>query len=107
MTNERAIELFNLAVKLVFTEEDENVRELDAEDGKPTYLLCDEIWDILDESGHGTPIIIHHYETASEVLIYDRYASQDDNIKFMGHIFEALEDGLLVTVNGTNIFDLY
>ena len=69
--------------------------------------MCDEIWDILDEAGHGTPVLIHKEDQPSEVVIYNRYASQTDNVKFMNHIWEAIEDGWLVTVNGTNIFDLY
>ena len=88
----------------LFKEEEET--QINAS-GRPEYLLCDEIWDILDESGHGTPVLIHHRDKASEVIIYDRYASQNENIKVMNHIYEAIEAGCLVTVNGTDIFDLY
>ena len=77
------------------------------ENARPEYILCDEIWDILDEAGHGTPVLIHHNGAPTEVLIYDRYATQRDNVRFMNHISEALDDGSLVTVNGTNIYDLY
>ena len=74
---------------------------------RPEFLLCDEIWEILDEAGHGTQVLIHHKDKAPEALIYDRYATQRDNIRLMNHISEALDNGCLVTVNGTDIFDLY
>lgn len=77
------------------------------ENGRPLFLLCDEIWEILDDAGHGTPVIIHRENKAPEVLIYNRYASQSDNVRFMGRISEAIDAGNTVTINGTNILDLY
>ena len=77
------------------------------ENGKPLFLLCDEIWEILDEAGHGTPVLIHRHGEPSEVLIYNRYATQSENVKFMNYIYEALSNMYLVTVNGKDIYDLY
>ena len=77
------------------------------EDGRPRYLLCDEIWEILDDAGHGSLVTIHHDDGPTEVLVYNRYASQLDNVHFMDHIFEEMEKGCVVTVNHKNIFDLY
>lgn len=74
---------------------------------RPDYILCDEIWEILDESGHGTPIVIHHQSKPTEVLFFDQFASQIDNVHFMNHISESLDNGCLVTINGTDIYDLY
>lgn len=98
--------VFSLTLAMAKAEAEEQTDEYD-ENGKPKYLLCDEIWDILDEAGHGTPVLIHRKGQASEVVLYNRYASQTDNVRFMNHISEAMDDGCLVTVNGTNIFDLY
>ena len=81
--------------------------DLVRESSRPDYILCDEIWEILDEAGHGTPVIIHRTGRPSEVIIYNRYASQTDNVKLMNHLSEALDSGCLVTVNGTDIYDLY
>ena len=72
---------------------------------RPEYILCDEIWDILAEAGHGCEIIIH--KENPETLYYDDFASQTDNVHFMNHLSEAMDNGYLVTVNGTDIFDLY
>ena len=74
---------------------------------RPEYILCDEIWEILDEAGHGTPVLIHRKDAPTEVLIYNRYATQSENVRFMSHISEEMDKGHLVTVNGTDIFDLY
>lgn len=74
---------------------------------RPDYILCDEIWEILEESGHGTPVAIHHHGEPTEVLFFDQFASQIDNVHFMNHISEALDNGCLVTVNSTDIYDLY
>ena len=73
--------------------------------GRPLYLLCDEIWDILAEAGHGCEIVIHGKEP--ETLYYDDFAAQDENVRFMSHISGEMDKGYLVTVNGKNIFDLY
>ena len=92
---------------LIDRETEENNPAPKEKSTRPEFLLCDEIWDILDEAGHGTPVLIHHEDRATEVLIYNRYATQLDNVHFMNHIFEELENGCLVTVNGTDIYDLY
>lgn len=100
--------VFNLTLAMAKTYAKNNPQNEDRdESGRPEYILCDEIWDILDESGHGTPVLIHHKGKATEVLIYNRYATQTDNVHFMNHISEALDSGCLVTVNGTDIYDLY
>jgi len=80
---------------------------VEEENTRPEYILCDEIWDILDDAGHGTPVLIHHKDAPTEVLIYNRYATQSENVRFMSHISEEMDKGHLVTVNGTDIFDLY
>ena len=109
--------VFNLMLAIAKAEADstenrEPAEELGEDDqfdenGRPLYLLCDEIWEILDEAGHGTPVVINKDGQPSEVLIYDRYASQTDNVHFMNRIWEVMADGWLVTVNGTDILDLY
>ena len=75
------------------------------ENDRPRFILCDEIWDILAEAGHGAEVIIHGKKP--ETLYYNDFATQTDNVRFMNHISEALDAGHLVTVNGTNIYDLY
>ena len=72
---------------------------------RPEYILCDEIWDILAEAGHGCEVIIH--KEIPETIYYNDFASQTDNIRFMNRLSEAMDNGYRVTVNGTNIFDLY
>ena len=72
---------------------------------RPEYILCDEIWDILATAGHGCEIIIH--KENPETLYYNDFATQTDNVRFMNHLSEAMDDGYLITVNGTDIFDLY
>jgi len=72
---------------------------------RPEYILCDEIWDILAEAGHGCEIIIQ--KANQETIYYDDFASQIDNVHFMNHLSEAMNDGYSITVNGTDIFDLY
>lgn len=79
----------------------------DETEHRPEFILCDEIWEILDEAGHGTPVLIHRKDAPTEVLIYNRYATQDENVRFMSHISEEIDKGHTVTVNGTDIFDLY
>ena len=74
-------------------------------DHRPEYILCDEIWDILAEAGHGAEVIIH--KENPETLYYNDFATQTDNVHFMSHLSEALDDGYEVTVNGRNIYDLY
>ena len=106
-----ALKLASLALGAPVNEEEHDDGELWERDydenGKPLFLLCDEIWEILDEAGHGTPVIIHHFGIPNEVLIYNRYATQSENVKFMNHISEALDEMLPVTVNGKDIYDLY
>ena len=92
---------------LIDREIEENNPAPETESTRPEYILCDEIWEILDGAGHGTPVLIHHTGKATEVLIYNRYATQTDNVHFMNRISEALDSGCLVTVNGTDIYDLY
>lgn len=77
------------------------------ENGRPTILLLDDIWEIIDNAGDGTAAIIHHDGAPDEVVIYNRSASQHDNVVFMEHIYLAIDEGCLVTVNGTDILDLY
>ena len=83
--------------------EDEN-QDYD-ETGRPRYILCDEIWDILAEAGHGAEVIIHSEKP--ETLYYNDFSTQTDNVHFMNHISEAMDNGYTVTVNGTDIYDLY
>lgn len=71
----------------------------------PRFILCDEIWDILAEAGHGAEVVIH--KGKPETLYYNDFATQTDNVRFMNHLSEAMDDGYLITVNGTDIFDLY
>ena len=71
------------------------------------YLLCDEVWEILDEAGHGCVITITQIGKQSEVLYYDQFAKQWDNVRFMEHICTAIDEGATVNVNGKDIFDLY
>lgn len=78
---------------------------VEEENTRPEYILCDEIWDILAEAGHGCEIVIH--KENPETLYYNDFASQTDNVHFMNHLSEAMDNGYLVTVNGTDIFDLY
>ena len=86
--------------------EDENLwEEYYDENGKPRFILCDEIWDILAEAGHGAEVKILRAEP--ETLYYDDTATQIDNVRFMNHLSEAMDEGYTVTVNGTDIFDLY
>ena len=68
-------------------------------------IPCDHIWDILHEAGHGAEVIIH--KDKPETLYYNDFATQSDNVRFMSHIWDELEKRNLVTVNGTDIFDLY
>lgn len=75
------------------------------ENGKPLFILCDEIWDILATAGHGAEVIIH--KEKPEVLHYDDFATQDENVRFMNHLSQAMDDGYDITVNGTDIYDLY
>ena len=71
------------------------------------YILCDEIWETLDEAGHGCEIVIRYKDNQTETLYYDQFASQDRNVRFMSHISEAMDEEAEITVNGTDIFDLY
>lgn len=98
--------VFNLMLAMAKSEAARDQNPEDAEPKyRPEYILCDEIWDILAEAGHGAEVIIHKDEP--ETLYYDDTATQIDNVHFMNHLSEALDDGYLVTVNGTDIFDLY
>lgn len=86
-------------------EEDTYEKEAFDENGRPRYILCDEIWEILAEAGHGCEIIVH--KENPETLYYDDFASQINNVHFMNHLSEMMDEGYTITVNGTDIFDLY
>ena len=90
-------------------EEDKEYNKEHGEDydetGRPRFILCDEIWEILAEAGHGAEVIIHGDKP--ETLYYNDFATQIDNVHFMNHLSEAMDNGLTVTVNGTDIYDLY
>lgn len=96
---------WNIPVPSEEEEEDAYEKEAFDENGRPRYILCDEIWDILAEAGHGCEIFIH--KENPETLYYDDFASQIDNVHFMNHLSEAMDNGYTITVNGTDIFDLY
>lgn len=100
-----ALKLACLALGTPVEEEDDGFPEQFDENGRPLHILCDEIWDILAEVGHGCEIIIH--KENPETLYYDDFASQIDNVHFMNHLSEAMDNGYTITVNGTDIFDLY
>ena len=109
MTPETVKKLFRLAITSVFPnaifDDDDELNDDYDETGRPRYILCDEIWDILAEAGHGAEVIIHSEKP--ETLYYNDFATQTDNVHFMNHISEAMDNGYTVTVNGTDIYDLY
>ena len=63
MTPETVKKLFRLAITSVFPnaifDDDDELNDDYDETGRPRYILCDEIWDILAEAGHGAEVIIH------------------------------------------------
>lgn len=88
MTNERAKELFDLALSLPM--EDDN-------DGP--VLFEDEIAEILTTCGAGANILI--YDLFPDATAYTYSGTYDKELTWK--IYDALEEGLPVTINGKDI----
>lgn len=88
MTNERAKELFKLALGLPM--EDDN-------DGP--VLFEDEIAEILATCGAGAKVLI--YDLFPDATAYTYSGTYDKELTWK--IYDALEEGLPVTINGKDI----
>lgn len=88
MTNERAKELFNIALGLPM--EDDN-------DGP--VLFEDEIAEILATCGAGAKVLI--YDLFPDATAYTYSGTYDKELTWK--IYDALEEGLPVTINGKDI----
>lgn len=90
ITEEFDKEYFEKDEPVIFFEKDEPV------------LFEDEIAEILDNCGAGAEVLIHDNTESSAVY---RFSGTYD-LKLVNKIYNALEAGIPVTVNGTNITEL-
>ena len=88
MTNERAKELFDLALG----------RPMEDNNDEPV-LLEDEIAEILATCGAGAKVLI--YDLFPDATAYTYSGTYDKELTWK--IYDALEEGLPVTINGKDI----